>query len=219
VDESSGIRDNWTPATWPADQPTAKALHGWLEGTAGETFYGVGLDFSDADLSGADLFESWLSRSTFHRTRLRDASLGLVHCEEADFTAADLSRVDLRQASGNRAVLEGARLVGARLGNSEFRYAYFAEADLTGADLGDAYFSESTFFHTDLTNATADKLMLRNAVFDSVTLAGFSGTVIGPIVVVSGGRRAELDDEELEEWFAAHGANVTRFRPPREPGG
>ena len=62
-------------------------------------------------------------------------------------------------------------------------------------------------------NATADKLSLRAAVFDSTDVTGFTGTVIGPIVVLSSGRREELDDAELEEWFTANGATVTRFRP------
>ncbi|HEX2134105.1 MAG TPA: pentapeptide repeat-containing protein [Actinophytocola sp.] len=208
---SSGTRKAWRPIVWPPDGPTAAALREWLEGDIEADFYGLDLDFSGSDLSGGDLLETWLSGSRFTGALLRSTTFVRAHLEEADFTGADLAGANLAKAEGKKAVLRDARLLGANLTASQFRAADLTGADLTAATLGDATFSGATLAGANLTNATANRLALRETVFDSAEVTGFSGSVVGPISVVFRGERTLLDDEDLERWFAARGAKITRF--------
>jgi uncharacterized protein YjbI with pentapeptide repeats len=211
----------WRPRVWPPDTPAAEALRHWLAGDGERegdaVLYGLDLDFSGADLGDGDLSEAWLSGSRFHRASLRNACLARAHCEGADFAGADLTDADLSQVSAAGACFRGARLVGANLTAGELQRADFAGADLTGATLGDASYFTARFAGANLTDATADKAALRGAVFDDAELRGLAGTVIGPISVMVRGERTPLDGPDLEQWFLARGARVSRFRAATAP--
>ncbi|HEX7662771.1 MAG TPA: pentapeptide repeat-containing protein [Pseudonocardiaceae bacterium] len=209
MDESSGTRKTWTPARWPVDKTAANQLRQWLDESGELEFDGLDLDFRSADLSDADFTESWLSRSDLRGVGLRQMVLYRGHAEEADFSGADMEGADLVRASLSRANFTGARLVDARLGRAEVLHAVFVDANLAGADFGDGSLSGSDLTGADLTAARANGLGLMGCRFDHTHVTGFHGTAIGPITVSDQGKDVELDGEDMEHWFARHGAEVT----------
>lgn len=207
---SSSTRE-WAPRVWPADESAAAALREWLAGAGERAFTGNGLHFSGADLSGADFTDGGLADAVFHGTALREARLVNAHVERADFTGADLSGANLVDALGDETVLRDAKLRDATLRGCEFHGSDLTRADLSGAVLGDGSFFGSTFTGANLTGATADKLLLKECVFDMVEVSGFAGTVIGPVSVLLRGQRTLVDGPDLEQWFNTRGARVSRF--------
>jgi uncharacterized protein YjbI with pentapeptide repeats len=197
----------------------ARTLHDWLNKRGAEDFHGLDLDFSGANLSGADFTSGWFSRAKLHGATLRNVCFSAAHCEETDFSQADLTGAAFVKAFGRGSQWWKARLHGADFARAEFNRADFTEADLTGASLGDALLTRSTFAHATLRNVTANKTVLRNAILDSADVTGFSGTVIGPISVIFRGRRSLLDGADLEQWFAARGGRVTRFYADKDTNG
>jgi Pentapeptide repeats (8 copies) len=208
--KSSSTRE-WVPRIWPADEAASAALREWLAGAGEAPFAGDGLDFSRADLSGADFGEGSLVDAVLRGTVLRDVRLSHARLDRSDFTGADLTGANLVDAGGRETVLRQAALRDATLRGCELFDADLSWADLTGALFGDGSFFRATLTGANLTNATADKLLLKETVFDSVEVSGFSGTVIGPVSVVLRGERTLLDGPDLEHWFGSRGARITRF--------
>ncbi|MFI5612289.1 pentapeptide repeat-containing protein [Amycolatopsis sp. NPDC051903] len=210
---SSSTREGWAPRSWPADERAAAQLREWLATPEGERGVGSDLDFSNAELPGLDVRGFWLVHSAFRATVLRDARLGHTHLDRSDFTGADLTGADLTDAEGEGTVLREATLRGAVLRGCEFFGADLSGADLSGAVLADAAFYDTRFDGAQLGSVTADKLVLRDSVFDGADVTGFTGTVVGPIRIVLRGERTSVDGPELEQWFAARGAEIRRFVP------
>lgn len=125
----------------------------WLRGEVG----GERADLRDSDLSGADLRDSYLSR-----TNLRGAAL----------SGADLSGADLRRANLRRANLGGANLSGADLRDANLSEANLSEANLSGAILSDVDLSDADLSRADLSDAVLIYTNLRNSDLSRTNLSG-----------------------------------------------
>ncbi|CCH51131.1 signal transduction histidine kinase, LytS [Fibrisoma limi BUZ 3] len=138
----------------------------------------AGFDFSNLDLTGADLRFSNLSRSNFRGTILRQADLSFSDLSDADFTDADLFEANLSFSGLEGATLTGANVEGARFnfsGRSNFRPEPIRPEPITlttllqqpgwglliGMSLGALlnYGTNSVIFFTNLINSTQDQLM------------------------------------------------------------
>jgi uncharacterized protein YjbI with pentapeptide repeats len=80
----------------------------------------AGANLSQADLSGAKLFEADLSGADLSRANLSGADLFGADLSRADLSRADLSGADLRSADLSRADLFGADLRSADLSENSF---------------------------------------------------------------------------------------------------
>ncbi len=123
------------------------------------------VQFSDADLSSAELFFSNLdgavaTHADFNHASLLDASLTNFQGGGADFSQADLTAV-----RGGGASFLSAQLVGAKLDHAQLSGANFLSADLTGASLCAAILSEADFREAKLTEADFTEAELRGANF------------------------------------------------------
>ena len=141
-----------------------------------------------ADRAAAEALRAWLA----------DPEPGGFVGNGLDFTGADFTGGDFVECWFGEAVLRRTTLRGAELTHAHVDGADLAEADLTEANLA---------------GASADKLLLRECKLEETDLTGFTGTVLGPISVVLRGQRTLLDGDDLEQWFTARGARVSRFRP------
>jgi hypothetical protein len=89
----------------------------------------VGVDWTDANLKGANLHNADLRDGIFKQVNLRGANLTSALLMRADFTEANLRRADFS---------------GADLQHSRFMGANLRGADLSGADLRDALYDDET---------------------------------------------------------------------------
>jgi uncharacterized protein YjbI with pentapeptide repeats len=110
-----------------------------------------GIDLSNKQVSGVDLFAASLKKARFGYSELTNVGLQYAGLEEADFGGASLRKVKLR----------GAHLKNANFSVSELNQVDFEEADLQGADFS---------------NATFRKVRFAKTQFDEVTLKGLQRT-------------------------------------------
>ncbi|MFJ2580012.1 pentapeptide repeat-containing protein [Kitasatospora aureofaciens] len=200
--------DKWYPKTLPLDQQAAARLGAWVTASGSEALQATELDLRGANLSGGDFTEAWFTFAVLVGVSLADADLYRAHLEKADLTGANLT---------------GASLVKATLDRATLRSTCLDRANLTSASLVDVDASATTFRRADLTNATLLQVDLRGAdlsdavtantsfivhVDDHTVVRGLSGTLFGPVTVVTGDTEQELDGAALQQWFTEHGAQV-----------
>ena len=107
-----------------------------------------GTNFSGADLTGAQLGETYLLGADLTEANLAGANLFDAFLRKADLTGANLTGAILIKTNLNKANLRGANLTGANLWETNL-----IKADLTGADLTGAKVLDTVFGNTKLTDA------------------------------------------------------------------
>lgn len=105
--------------------------------------------FVETDLTGANLRDAFLARSTF--------------------VDVNFSRIDGRRAKFDSAVLKGARFDEARLIGIDFTNADLTGASFRGADLRNAHFFRAILRDADFTNARLDGADFLNADLSGAT--------------------------------------------------
>ena len=106
------------------------------------------IDFTSAELGGANL---------------NDANLNGASLRGADLNRADLTRANLSYAQLNHADLTGAHLDRANLNDADLSGAHLDRAVITGARLDRADLTGAILTDTDLTNAHLDRANLTGA--------------------------------------------------------
>jgi uncharacterized protein YjbI with pentapeptide repeats len=101
-------------------------------------------DFRAADLSGANLRETWLEGADFSQANLAGA----------DLSAAFLAGAKLPRANATGARFTAARMAGADLRHANFLRADLARADLAGADLSEAGLTDANMARVKLDDAS-----------------------------------------------------------------
>ncbi len=145
----------------------------------------LGMNLSEALLSGADFREATLRGATLTGADLTEADLTEVDLTEADLTETTLTAVNLTGAILTEADFTGATLVGATLTGADLREADLTAVNLTGAilrkaDLTGAILADANPTGADLTGANLTGAALASASLDLVDL-----------------REATLDDVQL----------------------
>jgi uncharacterized protein YjbI with pentapeptide repeats len=102
-----------------------------------------GRDFSDADLTRAQLRDVSLGRSRLVGAKLVGADAYSARFVSSDLTGGDLTGANLRDVDFTRAVLRDAKLVATDLRRARLFRADLRGADLTGANLEGADFSNA----------------------------------------------------------------------------
>jgi uncharacterized protein YjbI with pentapeptide repeats len=151
------------------------------------------VSLSEADLSGANLFElvaagADFSEALLFRANLRASDLSgafLFRAElaqsclsEADISTADLSEANLTEADLSLANLRGAVMVRANLDKANLRQADLSNADLKDARFLDASFENATLEHADLSGAELVGANLTGALLRGVKLEGANVTLV-----------------------------------------
>ena len=106
------------------------------------------LDLTEANLSGADLYESDMWSAKAPKAVLAGADCRKLNLGPADLREADLRRAQLAGAKMASSKLQGADLSGADLRGAKLQSAHFERAILIGvdfafADVNDAYFTDA----------------------------------------------------------------------------
>ena len=130
-------------------------------------------DFTEADLTGANLKQAKLHWAHFRNAILRQADLSNAQLVDADLSDADLTNANLSYSDMSNTLLcktnlenadlTNANLAGANLDKANFKNAilkgadlrkvkYFDRADLTGADLSNALMPYQEDYHLPLPN-------------------------------------------------------------------
>ncbi|MCX5668197.1 MAG: pentapeptide repeat-containing protein [Candidatus Omnitrophica bacterium] len=133
-------------------------------------------NFSRADLSGVEIFDTNL--------------------ETCEFVGADLSHSDLTHCNLRGADLTKAKLVNSRLWNADLTGANLSEADLTGSDFSNACLYNTKLWHADIKDVKS--LSMRN--FSSQ--AKFS---VGAKIDESGPVSSEDSYRALKNYFLHNG--------------
>ncbi|MFF3067477.1 pentapeptide repeat-containing protein [Kitasatospora sp. NPDC057904] len=205
---ASDIPDKWYPKTLPLDQKAAARLGAWVTASAGESLQASELDLRGANLSGGDFTGAWFSHSVLAGVSLAGAELWRAHLEKADLTGANLTgaslvKVSLDEASLRSACLDGADLTSASVYGVDAREATFRNAELPGASL-----LRVDLRGADLTDATVANTSFKVRVDEHTVVRGLSGTLSGPVTVVTDDTEQELDGVALEKWLGERGAQV-----------
>jgi len=162
----------------------------------------IGLDFSEAYMSKADLSGSSFKWAWFRKTELVSARFCGANLERAKFLNANLSGADfshaqliwssfeganlqqaqfyganltnafLPMANLNHAQLSGAQLVGAELRDTDLRYANLSNANLEGAFLLNADLSDANLSNANLNNTDLTNVNLVGANLQGASLIG-----------------------------------------------
>ncbi|MCX0246834.1 pentapeptide repeat-containing protein [Streptomyces drozdowiczii] len=209
------IPRSWSPAIFPVEADAARRLEKWL-GNACYNFNGMERDFRGADLSGGDFSNCWFTDAILVGVRLVGASFYRADLQSADLTRADLTAADLVKTNLDKAVLrsavlDGADMVGASLSDADARGASFRGTRFIGAELLDTDMRGS-----DLSDAVVEENYFEIKVDDTTVLRGLTGTVFGPIAVISDDSSHQVGGAELEAWISARGGQV-QVIPPRRP--
>lgn len=124
------------------------------------------IDFSGADLSGADLSEVNLSYADLTGANLKGATLNFTNLTGATLINANLSLIKADRPVIACASLEQANLCGAWIRGADMRSSFFAFADARDAtfrkcdmqqcDFVGTNFSGSNFYGTDMTDCWVD---------------------------------------------------------------
>ncbi|MBO2465229.1 pentapeptide repeat-containing protein [Actinomadura violacea] len=200
---------------FPRDAAARQALEAYLDALPEDPegfipcFEGDGLDFSGADLSGLELLGACLDEAILDGVRLRNAELGRASLIAASMRGADLSGALLRKAQGRACDARNALLVDADLRTCEFEEADLRNSDLRGADLARAWLAGTDLRGADLRacdfgGPTSSTALLEARMADS-RLDGATGHVSGPVDVGAESPHL-LDGDDLQRWFADHGA-------------
>lgn len=133
-------------------------------------------NFSDADLSEADLSNVELPEADLQGTDLSDANLSDAELPRADLSDADLAEADLSDADLTEADLSDADLVSANLSNANLRRgnssgANFLIADLSDANLVAVDLSDASLGGADLSDASVAAANLSGADLSNADLS------------------------------------------------
>lgn len=147
-----------------------------------------GMDFSGADLTGANLHNDKLSGRDFSFAKLFNIDLTASQLNRADFTSADMRLAKLQSANLNGANLSdanlynadmtGAFLIDAKLRGTNLKNANLAEADLTFADLRGADLTNANLTDADLRSANLFGANVTGVDFTGAQLPDLSESVI-----------------------------------------
>ena len=151
------------------------------------------VDLSGANLSGANLNDTWMEGTDLSGANLSGANLTFAFLPQAKLTGADLTDANLTDAflweTGlGGADLTSANLSGAFMGYADLVHANLSGADLTGANLGkgedrtcetcpSANLSYANLTGADLTDANLTESLLDNAIFSTDTILHDGQTV------------------------------------------
>jgi len=135
---------------------------------------------TDADLTGANLWDANLTRADLTGANLTDADL-----TRADLTGANLWDANLTRANLTRANLTGANLTDADLTGANLWDANLTDADLTGANLWDANLTDA-----DLTGARLPNFQIVPEVGSFTCWKRVSDNVILELLVPPDAKRA-----------------------------
>ena len=139
--------DKWN--SWRANNPGIKIL------LAEE-------DLSEMDLKGINFGEADLSGADFYGSDLTEANLKMANLKGADFSEATFSGAELYKVN-----LSGAFLTGAELSNT-----YLAEANLQNADLRGCRLRNVNLTEADLTSADLSESDLEGVNFSNANITG-----------------------------------------------
>ncbi|NKY16269.1 pentapeptide repeat-containing protein [Streptomyces somaliensis DSM 40738] len=208
---SFGTRRGWAPQAYPADHSASRRLQEWLREGEG-SLDAVGLDFRGVDLTGGDFSESWFSGAVLTGVVLRKTDFYRADMQGCDLSGADLTgssfvRSNLDDAVMKAAILDGADFVKASLCGVDASAASFRGAQLMGASLLDV-----NLCGADLTGAKVTENSFRVRLDESTTLQGFSGSLFGPIEILTGEGVREIGGADLEQWIREKGGAVTVIR-------
>jgi uncharacterized protein YjbI with pentapeptide repeats len=138
------------------------------------------INFNKANLSGADLSETFLGESNFSKANLNGANLKVAGLPRANFTKANLNKAKLYNANLSEAILsqanlshadfELANLSGAILIRANLSHANFDSADLTRANLNKAICLSTCLINADLSNSDLSEANFSNADFTHADL-------------------------------------------------
>ncbi len=127
----------------------------------------VGLDLSNAGLSGIYIGEADFSKANLSGADLSGAYLFKTNLSETNLSEADLSRASLRGVN-----LKDANLRGADLTEADLIWANLSGADLCGANLRSADLSGAECYGANLNMADIVMARLINTKLDGATLTG-----------------------------------------------
>jgi uncharacterized protein YjbI with pentapeptide repeats len=200
---------------FPHDAVARQALETYLDALPADpetvlpAFAGDGLDFTGADLTNLELLGAYLDQAILDGVKLTGASLGGASLMGTRLRRADLSHASLRKAQGRSSDAQAALLLGADLRSSNFENADMRHADLrraqlgnswlTGIDLREANLRECSFGGHKTWTARPKARMAHARV------EGAAGHITGPIDIGTDTPYL-LDGEDLQHWFADHGA-------------
>jgi len=128
------------------------------------------VDFTRADLKGANFSESDVSGMILEEADIRDANFHL-----ADVTEAVLLKADARGADFTEATLKAADLKDANLSGADFTGASIKGADLSRADLTDAILRDAVLMTAFLTDANLTGADLTGA---NLSFADLDGAIL-----------------------------------------
>ncbi len=112
-----------------------------------------GVDFSLAQLQGADLYRTHLQGAILHQALLQAANLGAARLQGAILTRAQLQSANLNAAQLQGAQLTEAQLQGADLNRTHLQGAVLRQARLQGADLRSAELQFADLWRAQLQGA------------------------------------------------------------------
>ncbi len=121
----------------------------------------------------------------------------------ADLTRASLVRANLDDAVLRGAVLDGADLVKASLYGVDASAASLRGTRLMGASLIDVDFRGS-----DLSQAIVRENTFKVTVDETTNFTGMSGTLFGPVQLITQEGKKEINGTELERWLPKLEGNV-----------
>ena len=128
-------------------------------------------DFSEANLSGADLRTANLSGANLRRANLSKADLHLADLRRANLSGADLIGANLSEADLSGANLRGANLYGANLSDASLYGANLRRANLRGADLSYVNLRRANLRDTNLSGANLREANLNEANLSRANLS------------------------------------------------
>ncbi|MEV4743334.1 pentapeptide repeat-containing protein [Streptomyces sp. NPDC049555] len=211
------VAAGWQPAALPADPEAARHLQEWLDDPS-YSLYGIEQDFRGADLSGGNFAGGWFIGARLAGVRLAGACFYRADLQSADLTGADLTGACLVKANLDEAVLRSARLGGADMVRADLYEVDAAGAGFRGTRIGGAWLHGVDLRGADLADAVMSENSFKVRVDDTTVVRGLTGTVFGPITVVSGDASRELAGAELEAWIRARGGDVQVIPPHRQAG-
>lgn len=204
---SSGTRKSWQPTAFPTDPEAARQLREWAA-DEGYSLFGIELDFRGADLSGGDFTKAWFTQAVLAGVRFAGATFYRADLQSADLTGADLTGADLVRANLNDATLRSARLDGADMVKASLHGVDASGAGFRGTRIMGASLQGVDMRGADLTDAVLLHNTFKVTVDDTTVVRGLTGTVFGPITIVSGESSRELAGTEIEAWVAERGGQV-----------
>jgi len=104
------------------------------------------VDFSNSDLSQANLSGANMKKAVFVGAKLISAKLNATNLEDVNFANSDLNNAQI-----NEAILRNVNFGNTDLRHVEFRNAVFENVDLRSAKIYDAVFDQANLIHCKLT--------------------------------------------------------------------